>query len=74
MLVEMAKRLEPLGRAASPFSGGHVPKETRFVEPRLVCEVEFAEWTMRSGELRHPSFKGMRSDKAAEEVVREVAG
>ena len=71
MLVEMAKLLEPLGRDTSPFAGGHVPKETRFVEPRLVCDVEFTEWTTRSGELRHPSFKGLRWDKAAAEVVRE---
>jgi len=63
--------LAPLERAENPFSGGKVPKETRFVEPRLVCEVEFAEWTTRSGELRHPSFKGLRIDKAAEDVVRE---
>jgi bifunctional non-homologous end joining protein LigD len=66
-----AKLLEPLARDTTPFSGGHVPRETRFVEPRLVCEVEFAEWTTRSGELRHPSFKGLRWDKAAAEVVRE---
>src|SRR6266508_5806730 len=71
MLVEMAQLLEPLARADSPFSGGHVPRETRFVEPRLVCEVEFAEWTTRSGELRHPSFKGLRWVKAPEDVVRE---
>jgi len=36
-----------------------------------VCEVEFAEWTTPSGELRHPSFKGLRMDKDAREVVRE---
>ena len=60
-----------LARDTSPFAGGHVARETLFVEPRLVCEVEFTEWTTRSGELRHPSFKGMRWDKAAEEVVRE---
>ena len=71
MLAEMARRLEPLEKPTNPFAGGHVPKETRFVEPRLVCEVEFAEWTTRSGELRHPSFKGLRWDKAPEEVVRE---
>ena len=71
MLEEMAKQLEPMERAENPFSDGKVPKETRFVEPRLVCEVEFAEWTTRSGELRHPSFKGLRGDKAAEEVRRE---
>jgi bifunctional non-homologous end joining protein LigD len=73
MLVEVAQRLEPLARDSSPFGGGHVPRETQFVEPRLVCEVEFAEWTTRSGELRHPSFKGLRWDKAPDEVVREDA-
>jgi len=71
MLVDLAKLLAPLERPENPFGGGKVPKETRFVEPRLVCEVEFAEWTTRSGELRHPSFKGLRWDKGAEEVVRE---
>jgi len=71
MLVELAKLLEPLSRAENPFSGGHVPKETRFVEPKLVCEVEFIEWTTRGGELRHPSFKGLRWDKPPEEVMRE---
>ena len=73
MLAEMAGLLEPLARDTSPFAAGHVPRETRFVEPRLVCEVEFAEWTTRSGELRHPSFKGLRWDKSADEVVREEA-
>jgi len=72
MLVEMLL-LEPLERVSSPFAAGHIPKETRFVEPRLLCEVEFAEWTTRSGELRHPSFEGLRMDKAPEEVVREDA-
>jgi bifunctional non-homologous end joining protein LigD len=41
-----------------------------FVEPRLVAHVEFREWT-RSGTLRAPSFKGLRPDKDADEVVRE---
>ena len=71
MLGEMARLLEPLARETSPFAGSHVPREAQFVEPRLVCEVEFAEWTTRSGELRHPSFKGLRWDRGAEEVVRE---
>lgn len=43
------------------------------VEPRLVCEVEFTEWTSRIGQLRHPSFKGLQWDKAAADVVREDA-
>jgi bifunctional non-homologous end joining protein LigD len=49
-----------------------VPKATHFVEPRLVCEVEFTEWTSASGQLRHPSFKGLRVDKAPREVIRET--
>ena len=41
-----------------------------WVEPRLVCEVEFTEWTPE-GRLRHPSFQGLREDKAAGAVGRE---
>jgi bifunctional non-homologous end joining protein LigD len=41
------------------------------VEPRLVAEFEFAEWT-KAGELRSPSYKGLREDKDARDVVREV--
>jgi bifunctional non-homologous end joining protein LigD len=40
------------------------------VEPRLVGEVAFSEWTA-DGRLRHPSFQGLRKDKTAAEVVRE---
>ncbi len=39
--------------------------------PDLVCEVGFTEWT-GTGRLRHPRFLGLRDDKAAAEVVREV--
>jgi bifunctional non-homologous end joining protein LigD len=48
-----------------------VPRPDRrraiWVRPELVCEVEFTERTA-DGELRHPSFKGLRFDKAASEV------
>ena len=64
--------LAPLARETSPFVAGTVPKETRFVEPEFVCEVEFTEWTSASGQLRHPSFKGLRMDKSPREVVRET--
>jgi bifunctional non-homologous end joining protein LigD len=63
-------RLEPLEVAESPFEGRQPPKGSRFVEPRLVAEVEFAEWT-GAGTLRHPSYKGLRDDKPAREVIRE---
>jgi bifunctional non-homologous end joining protein LigD len=43
-----------------------------WVEPRLVCEITFQEWT-RSGVARHPIFAGFREDKPAKEVRREKA-
>jgi len=69
-------RLRPLRRTESPFRV--VPKMPRvrkgdveWVEPELVCEVEFAEWT-HDGHLRAPSFQGLREDKPAREVRREI--
>lgn len=44
--------------------------QAHWVQPNLVAEVEFTEWT-NDGHLRHPSFKGLRYDKKATEVVRE---
>ena len=41
-----------------------------WVEPKLVAEVEFVEWT-HDGRLRAPSFQGLREDKPAREVHRE---
>jgi bifunctional non-homologous end joining protein LigD len=46
-------------------------KECRWVKPKLVCQVEFVEWT-GSGHLRHSTFLGMRDDKPPDEVVRET--
>ena len=43
---------------------------TTWVKPTLVAEVKFSEWT-NSGEMRHPVYLGLRSDKRAEEVLRE---
>ena len=45
-------------------------KRCHWVQPRLVCQVKFSEWT-RDGKLRQPVFLGLRDDKPAEEVVRE---
>jgi bifunctional non-homologous end joining protein LigD len=52
------------------------PAEMRrchWVEPKLVCQVRFSEWT-QDDKLRQPVFLGLRRDKAAREVVRESAG
>lgn len=41
-----------------------------WVLPKIIVEVEFTEWT-RAGVLRHPSFKGLRSDKRPQEIIKE---
>jgi bifunctional non-homologous end joining protein LigD len=66
----LRERLAPLAREDSPFSGRQPEKAARFVEPELVAEVEFNEWT-NAGTLRHPSYKGLRDDKPPGEVSRE---
>jgi bifunctional non-homologous end joining protein LigD len=50
-----------------------VPDEanTTWVKPKLVAEVKFTEWTS-GGEMRHPVFLGLRTDKKASDVVREL--
>jgi bifunctional non-homologous end joining protein LigD len=70
MLDDLERSLLPDVRVQSPFAAPIDKKDAVFVEPRLVCEVEFTEWT-RDGRLRHPSFKGLRDDKDPADVVRE---
>ena len=73
VLDELATTLRPLERATSPFAGSppaEVLRSARFVEPKLVADVEFSEWTA-GGTMRHPSFKGLREDRAPGSVVRE---
>jgi bifunctional non-homologous end joining protein LigD len=72
---DLLARLEPLRRDATPFpTEPRMPKVRKggviWVEPELVCEVEFAEWT-HDGHLRAPSFQGLRDDKPARAVRRE---
>jgi bifunctional non-homologous end joining protein LigD len=70
-LDRLVKLLAPLRREDSPFTAGErPPKGAVFCAPQLVVEVEFTAWTA-AGSLRHPSYKGLRDDKAAAEVVRE---
>lgn len=70
-LAAVAKLLAPLARETSPFAK---PPKTEtpahWVSPELVAEVTFTEWT-RDGNLRHPVFVALRSDKSAREIVRE---
>ncbi|HEV2813830.1 MAG TPA: non-homologous end-joining DNA ligase [Solirubrobacteraceae bacterium] len=70
-LRELAERLGPLVRETSPFEPEKgIPRAATWVEPELVAQIAFMEWTP-DGRLRHPSFLGLRFDKAAREVVRE---
>ncbi len=70
-LEELAARLAPLRRDDSPFdSGPKLPRGLVFVEPCLVAEIEFTEWTS-DGVMRAPSFKGLREDKSPRDVALE---
>jgi bifunctional non-homologous end joining protein LigD len=71
----LLEKLRPLERKTPPFR--EVPKMPKvrkadvvWVEPKLVAQVGFAEWT-HDGHLRAPRYKGLREDKRPEEVVRE---
>jgi bifunctional non-homologous end joining protein LigD len=71
VLEELHGKLWPLRTEASPFKQ-RVKDEaaTTWVKPKLVAEVKFSEWT-KAGEMRHPSYLGLREDKRAEDVVEE---
>jgi bifunctional non-homologous end joining protein LigD len=66
MLAELHKKLKPLITPQSPFAA-KVKNQgvTTWVKPRLVAEIKFTEWTT-AGEMRHPVFLGLRTDKRAE--------
>jgi bifunctional non-homologous end joining protein LigD len=70
---ELLSVLRPLSVTASPFDAESSPSgadSVHFVRPELVGEVNFGEWTA-GGQLRHSSWRGLRVDKQAQDVVRE---
>jgi bifunctional non-homologous end joining protein LigD len=70
-LSELGGQLRALVRDDAPFVDVHpIPRGTQWVEPELVAQIGFTEWT-RDGRLRHPRYLGLRDDKPAREVVRE---
>jgi bifunctional non-homologous end joining protein LigD len=74
-ISKLLKLLRPLHRGSAPFAV--VPKlpkvrkdDVQWVEPELVAQVRFGEWT-HDRHLRHPSYLGIREDKSAAEVTEE---
>ena len=72
LIEELMERMKPLAVDKAP---AEVPRADRkgahWIKPKLVAEINFAEFTSE-GILRHPSFVGLREDKPASKVVREV--
>ena len=71
--LDLRKRLNAMERTTCPFDpppAGPLGRRAHWVEPALVAEVEFTEWTA-DGKIRHPSFQGLRADKKPREVRRE---
>jgi len=69
-LRRLVDLLEPLRRDTSPFTPKPRVKDATFVEPKLVAEVRFTEWT-RAGVVRAPAYQGLVEDRDPHEVVRE---
>jgi bifunctional non-homologous end joining protein LigD len=71
-LQEVLARLKPLVRKTSPFKKRFKTNTpSTWVEPQLVCEVRFSEWT-DDGIMRQPIFMGLREDKDPRQVIREI--
>lgn len=72
-LTDLARRMKPLETVECPFASApktHAPPT--WLSPKLVCEVGFSEWT-EDERMRHPVYLGLREDKSARQVHREVA-
>ena len=73
-LLELRARLDAMALAEAPFTRAQgLPRlRVHWVRPEIVVQVAFLEWTVH-GKLRHPRLLGLREDKSAHEVRRELA-
>lgn len=71
-LAALRERLQALETRQASVKAGGGGRGTHWVRPELVAEVSFGEWT-ESGHVRHPVFRGLRTDKPARAITREVA-
>jgi bifunctional non-homologous end joining protein LigD len=70
-LASLRRTLAGLERGRPPFARGSLPRSgVHWVEPKLVGQVGFSEWTT-AGQLRHPRYQGLRRDKDPASVTRE---
>lgn len=71
LLHSLRERMGALETGSSPFADRVREPDVHWVQPELVAQIGFTEWTT-DGRLRHPRFTGLRADKRPAEVVREV--
>ncbi len=70
-LRDVMRKLEPLVTNKCPLISPPKGVKATWVQPKILCEISFAEWT-KDGSMRHPVFLGTREDKKAEEVRKET--
>ncbi len=70
-LASLYKKASAYFTKRSPFKTEVIRKKVQWIRPKLVCQVRFTEWT-RAGSLRHPVYLGLRTDKKASQVTREM--
>jgi len=67
-LTDLMRRFRPLVRASSPFADRIRERDATWLDPVLVAQLAFTEWT-QDGKLRHPAYLGLREDKRARDVT-----
>jgi DNA ligase D-like protein (predicted ligase) len=70
-LRSLMEKFRALERKTSPFADEVKEKEVHWLEPKLVAQIGFEEWT-NYGKLRQPRYEGLRYDKDPSSVIREV--